>query len=174
VSRRARWGWALAWVVAAALPLACDSARGAAAPATGVAPRRYGEVMSEVGLRFERAGKAALAGRWAFAAYDVGELEETFEHDVPVAIQPPEVKVDLAPIARTMPHGSLASLLAAVQMHDEAAFRAAYASTAATCDGCHRLSGHAFIQVATVPGEATPLLTPVAAAGEPDGGTALR
>jgi hypothetical protein len=42
-----------------------------------------------------------------------------------------------------------------------AAFKAAYLRAAETCNGCHRSSGHAFIQIPTEPGQPIPRLDPV-------------
>ena len=73
-----------------------------ATPATvTVAPaaRRFGDAMSEVARRFDRAGRAVEAGRWDLADYDLGEIEEVFEQDIPHAERPPDVPVDPTPIA---------------------------------------------------------------------------
>jgi hypothetical protein len=64
------------------------------ATAAPSAPKRYGDIMAEVGRRFERAGQAVVAGRWEMAGYDIGEIGELFEDDIPVAVIPEDVKVD--------------------------------------------------------------------------------
>ena len=42
-------------------------------------PPRFGDRMDGIGRRLERLGRAAEAGRWELARYEVEELEETFE-----------------------------------------------------------------------------------------------
>jgi hypothetical protein len=56
---------------------------------------------------------------------------------------------------------NLPDLLSAVRARDVRAFGAAYARAAETCNGCHRASGHEFIEVPTLPGAAIPRLDPV-------------
>ncbi|MEI8256669.1 MAG: hypothetical protein WCJ30_13425, partial [Deltaproteobacteria bacterium] len=104
---------------------------------TSGAVRRYGDVMSEVGRRFERSGRAAVAQSWELAAYDVGEIAEAFESDVPAATPPPEVHIDLRPTAAAFLAAHPGALRRAIEAHDRAAFDAAFASAAAACNGCH-------------------------------------
>ena len=61
----------------------------AAPPHTTDHPRGFGELMPEVGRHFERAGRAASAHRWELAQYDIDELQEIFEQDVPSAVPAP-------------------------------------------------------------------------------------
>jgi len=131
----------------------------AEAPRPVAAPKHFGDIMSEVGHRFERAGRAAKVGRWQLAAYDVGEIEEVFA-DIPHAIMPDDVHVDLRPLAADFAGKAPADLKQAIASHDPATFEAAFARTAAECNACHETAGRAFIQVPTEMGAAVPRLDP--------------
>jgi hypothetical protein len=122
---------------------------------------RYGELMAEVGRRFELAGRSVQARRFELASFEVGELQEIFEEDLPKA-EPPRVNagVDLAGVAGAFRQTNLPELLAATGSRDVRAFQAAYARAAGTCNGCHRASGHEFIEVPSLPGVAVPRLDP--------------
>lgn len=123
---------------------------------------RYGELMAEVGRRFELAGRGVRSGRLALATFELEELQEIFDEDLPKAA-PPRVNagVDLAGVAGAFRQTNLPDLLSAVRARDVRAFGAAYARAAETCNGCHRASGHEFIEVPTLPGAAVPRLDPV-------------
>lgn len=121
-------------------------------------PQRFGQLMSEVGHRFERLGMAGRAGAWELAAYDVHELEEVFEEDMPHARPPAEVTIDLVPLAAAFASTPLPELSRAIEGHDTARFETAFASTATACNACHQATGHGFIVVPTTPGEAVPVI----------------
>lgn len=158
-----------------ALALAGCSQQGSGGRVEAGAPphatRRYGDVMTEVARRFERSGRAVVAGRWDLAAYDVGEIEEVFEQDIPTAEQPSEVHVDLRPIAQAFASTHPAALHQAIAAHDRAAFASAFAAASTMCNTCHAAAGKPFIEVPSVPGEPVPRLSPVGApAVAPDEG----
>jgi cytochrome c556 len=131
--------------------------------------RDFGEIMLEVGQRFELMGRAASAGRFELAAFEAGELGELFDNDLPRARLPKEGPTDEIPrmagaFAKTMP----GRLKQAAVSHDMAAFRAAFKDASADCNACHRASAHAFVHVPDEPGRSVPVLDPVSAdAGEP-------
>jgi len=126
------------------------------------AGKHFGDLMFEVGRRFEQAGRAVGAGRWALADYDVGEIEEVFGQDVPTAIMPEDVHIDLLPIAREFANSVPATLHKAIASRDEAAFESAFASASARCNACHEEAGKPFIQVPGKIGVSVPRLDPVA------------
>lgn len=126
--------------------------------------RRFGDVMSEVARRFERAGRAVVAGRWDLADYDLGEIEEVFEQDIPHAERPPDVPVDPTPIAAAFAANTLPALQKAVAAHDTAAFARAYADASTACNGCHAAAAKKFIVIPSTPGVGLPDLSPLAPA----------
>jgi hypothetical protein len=120
-----------------------------------------GNVMAEVGRRFETAGRAAAANRFELADFEAGELEELFENDVPNAAPPKEgPTAHLAAMAGAFLHTNAPELQAAAHARDAKRFADAFASAAAACNGCHVASAKPFIEVPTVPGKAVPVLEP--------------
>lgn len=133
-----------------------------AAPASATQPR-YGALMAEIGRRFELAGRAANANRFDLAAFEVGEIQELFESELPRAELPKEGSTAALPaladaFAKTHP----ADLLKATHAKDGRAFAEAFQRASATCNGCHQASGHAFIQIPSAPGKSVPDLDPIA------------
>ncbi len=128
-------------------------------PVAAAGARRYGDVMSEVGRRFERAGRDVASQRWELAAYDVGEMSEALESDLPAATPPPEVHSDLHPLATAFIGAHPAALRRSIEAHDRAAFDLAFARTAEACNGCHRTAGMAFIEIPSVVGASVPVVT---------------
>ena len=128
---------------------------------------RYGALMAEIGPRFERAGRAAGAGAWELADYDLHELEELFEDDAPGASAPADVTTDLPGGMADFARGPLAELRRAAASHDGAAFASAYAAAAGACNACHRDAGRGFLLIPTVQGEEVPAIAPPAPAADP-------
>lgn len=130
----------------------------APSPSSAEPPRRFGELMSEVGRRFERAGRAGRAESWELADYDLHELEEAFEDDVPTARVPSDVPFDVLPIAAAFADGPLVELRRAARAHDASAFSSAFAAAASACNACHQAAAHGFIVVPMRPGDAVPVI----------------
>jgi hypothetical protein len=128
-----------------------------------VAPqgKHFGDIMFEVGRRFERAGRAVAAGRWELAQYDLGEIDEMFA-DIPTAVMPEDVTIDLKPIAKAFADTHPAELKRAIAARDRAAFEASFTRAAGTCNGCHQAARRAFIEVPTKIGVAVPVVETVA------------
>lgn len=114
--------------------------------------------MAEVGRRFERVGRAGQAGNWDLVDYDLHELEEAFEDDVPTAAVPHDVPVDVRPLASAFATGALVELRRGAATRDAAGFAAAFGAAAAACNGCHEAAAHGFIVVPTNPGDAVPVI----------------
>jgi hypothetical protein len=134
-----------------------DAGQGAAAP-------HWGELMTEVGHRFERAGRAAVAGRWELAGYDLHELAEVLDDELPHAPRPEDIHTDLMPMARDLLARGVTPLQQAAQARDRRAFDAAFAQTAGLCNGCHRAGSRTFIEVPAIPGASVPTLEAAASA----------
>lgn len=124
-----------------------------------------GEVMVQVGRRFELAGRAAVANRFELAAFEAGELGELFENDVPRANLPKEGPTAQIPaMAKAFLESIPPELSRAATSKDRAAFAAAFEHAAATCNACHRSAEKGFIQVPPVPGRSVPVLDPLPSA----------
>lgn len=138
-------------------PPACVGTQSAERPGS-----RYGALMAEVGQRFERLGRAAVARRFDLAEFERGEIEELFEEDLPKAEPPREsAGVNLAGVADAFRQTNLPDLKTALDAKDPATVKAAYSRAAETCNGCHRASGHAFVEIPRLPGQPVPRLDPL-------------
>jgi hypothetical protein len=131
--------------------------------ATQTEPRiGYGTTMSDVARRFELLGRAASAGRFELADYELGEIEEQFEETLPHAEPPREGHPEVLPaLVTAFLRTSVPDLRHALSAHDHAQVVAAFERTATACNGCHRASGHGFIAVPVVAGHSTPSTDPV-------------
>jgi hypothetical protein len=135
----------------------CSRTKAAPATVPGL-----GEVMSRVGQRFEMAGRAAKANRFEMAAFEVGELKELFETEVPRAALPKEGPTAQIPsMAKAFLETVPPDLSRAAASRDPAVFGAAFQRAAAMCNACHQASAKAFIQVPAIPGHAVPDLDPL-------------
>jgi hypothetical protein len=131
-----------------------------------------GGVMVDVARRFELSGRAALAGRFELAEFEVGEIQESFEDDVPRAQLPKEGPTAHIPsVAKAFAATNLPELKNAAHSKDGKAFTDAFARAADACNGCHLASEKAFIQVPRAPGKPVPNLDPVGAAPEAASGS---
>jgi hypothetical protein len=123
-----------------------------------------GEVMLQVAHRFEYAGRAAAANRWELASFEVGELEELFENDVPRASLPKEGPTAQIPgLAKTFLQTMVPELGKAAAAGDHVAFAAAFQRASAMCNACHQSAEKGFIEVPSVPGQPVPVLDPLPA-----------
>jgi cytochrome c553 len=138
-----------------ALALLSCSQRAPSAPAP-----RFGDLMTQVGRRFELLGRAAVAKRWELAAFELDELRETFE-DAPTAVMPADVKANLPQLVKTFLPSIVSGLDAAVAKRDPAALVTAFASAAQACNGCHQEAGKPYIEIPLKPGETVPKLDPL-------------
>jgi cytochrome c553 len=139
-----------------ALGAACRSAADAPPPGP-----HFGDLMAEVGRRFERAGRAVAAGRWGLAGYDIGEIDEVFAQDLPTAIMPEDVAIDLRPPAQAFASTAPAELRKAIVAKDRAGFEAAFARAATACNACHTAAGKPFIEVPSTINAPVPRLDPL-------------
>jgi len=116
----------------------------------------------QVGRRFEVAGKAASANRFELAAFEVGELEELFENDVPRAKLPKEGPTAQIPsMAKAFLAAVPPELAKAAASEDRAAFAAAFQHAASMCNACHESAAKGFIKVPSIPGQAVPVMDPL-------------
>jgi hypothetical protein len=159
---RGRVALAVFAAMAAAASVVCSACRRESPPPPRVG---LGDVMVQVARRFELAGRAAAANRFELAEFEAGEIEETFEGDVPNAELPKEgPTAQILPMARAFLQTNARELHDAATKKDRAAFDATFARTAAACNACHEAAGKAFIHVPLEPGHAVPDVAPLSAA----------
>lgn len=124
---------------------------------------RIGAVMMETGRRFETAGRASTSGRWELAEYEVHEILELFEADMPRALLPGDCNDEVADaMFEDLDRTQLAALRQAAGDRDEQAFRSQFARVSASCNGCHTACQVPFVEVPSEPGGAVPRLDPMA------------
>jgi len=137
-----------------------------AAPASAAVS--LGTVMSEVGRRFELAGRAAAASRFELAEFEAGEIGELFTNDIPRAELPKEgPTAHIQGMAKAFLDANAPDLQKAAASHDFRTFATAFERTATACNTCHKTSAKPFIEVPTVPGKSVPNLEPLPAASAP-------
>jgi hypothetical protein len=110
-----------------------------------------GELMTAfVQPRHIKLGLAGQAENWDYAAYELGELRETFE-DVGNLV-PKHGNLAIPPAIASTVTPAMAALDAAIKAKDPAAFTKAYAELTAGCNACHQSADHPMIviQVPTV------------------------
>ena len=132
------------------------------AGAAGVPKESLGNVMVQVARRFEIAGRAATANRFELAEFEVGEIVETFETQVPGAELPKEGPTAHIPaMAKAFLEASAPELKKAAAAKDRVAFATAFRGAASMCNACHQASAKGFIQVPSEAGKGVPDLDPL-------------
>jgi len=120
-----------------------------AAPTTAQEPTfkpGLGELMTAfVQPRHIKLGLAGNAHNWDYAAYELGELRETFDD---VAELVPKYRDRAIPemIASTVKQ-PLDGLEQAIKAKDPSQFAAAYGQLTASCNACHQSTDHAVIVI---------------------------
>jgi hypothetical protein len=103
-----------------------------------------GEIMSFQQMRHVKLWFAGQAGNWDLAAYEVDEIGEGFDDIVkyhPTHKDSPVAPKDAIPRMVTEP---VASLRAAVDKKDPAAFVQAFDALTAACNNCHQATNFGF------------------------------
>ena len=117
----------------------------------------YGTAMADVARRFELLGRAATAGRFELAEYELGEIAEVFEETLPHAAPPREGHPEVLPkMASGFLETTVPDLGRALTARDRGQATAAFERTAMACNDCHQASGHGFIEVPVVAGRSIP------------------
>jgi hypothetical protein len=92
--------------------------------------------------------KIGLAGReknWAYAAYEVHELEEAFDR---AALQWPQwQKQPIVEMIETIVRQPPFDLGAAVKQKDEKRFAEAYGQLTEACNGCHQAARRVYVVI---------------------------
>lgn len=105
-----------------------------------------GELMTAfVQPRHIKLGLARNARNWPYAAYELGELSETFD-DV-AELVPKHDNLPIPEMIAATVKQPMAALDAAVKAMDAAAFTKAYSDLTASCNACHRSAGHPMIVI---------------------------
>jgi hypothetical protein len=95
--------------------------------------------------RHIKLGRAGNERNWAYAAYELSELRETFEDVAKLVPKHGNLAIPAA-IASTVEQ-PMAALDAAIKAKDDAAFTKAYADLTTSCNACHQSADHAAIVI---------------------------
>jgi hypothetical protein len=124
----------------------------AQAPATpqGPAAQAYrpglGDLMTmTVQPRHTKLGLAGQEKNWAYAAYELHELEESFERIV--RVWPMYRKTNIAELMVATTKEPMEAVSQAIKSADAARFNEAYARLTATCNSCHQTTERAFVVI---------------------------
>jgi hypothetical protein len=121
------------------------SGTGRAAPEATYHPG-LGELMTAfVQPRHIKLGLAGVAQNWAYAAYELGELRETFD-DV-AKLVPKHGNLDIPPAIASTVAPPMDAVDAAIKAKDQTAFTKAYADLTAACNACHQSADHPMIVI---------------------------
>jgi len=104
--------------------------------------------------RHIKLGLAGNAQNWAYAAYELGELRETFDDVAKLVPKHGNLAVPEAIAATVNP--PMASLDASIKAKDETAFTTAYAALTASCNVCHQSADHPMIVIQVPTGSPFP------------------
>ena len=105
----------------------------------------FGEYMTTIQLHAGKLWFAAKAANWELAAYEIHELEETMEAVKKFNAGKNGVKISgvMDAVLRTQ----IAHLEQTIKRKNPGEFQKAYDETLSACNGCHKESGHKFIQI---------------------------
>lgn len=105
-----------------------------------------GELMTAfVQPRHIKLGLAGAAGNWPYAAYELGELRETFD-DVGKLV-PKHGDLMIAPAIASTVKPPMAALDKAIKAKDPGMFKIAYGSLTDACNACHKSAEHPMIVI---------------------------
>ena len=105
-----------------------------------------GELMTAfVQPRHIKLGLAGNEQNWPYAAYELGELAETFD-DVATLV-PKHDNLPIPEMIAATVKQPMAALDGAIKAKDATAFTKAYADLTAACNACHQSAGHPMIVI---------------------------
>jgi hypothetical protein len=117
---------------------------------TPAAPKAFrpslGDLMTMiVQPRHAKLGLAGQEKNWAYAAYELHELEEAFE--TVAEVWPMHRKTNIAELIAATTKPPMDALSQAIKSADPARFTEAYGQLTATCNACHASTDHAAIVI---------------------------
>lgn len=95
--------------------------------------------------RHTKLGLAGQEKNWAYAAYELHELEESFERAA--RAWPKHRQSNIAELMLATTKEPMEAVAAAIKAGDAALFATAYGRLTDTCNACHQSTGHAVIVI---------------------------
>ena len=113
-----------------------------------------GELMTAfVQPRHTKLGLAGAAQNWGYAAYELGELQETFEDVGKMILK--HGSLQIAPAIASTVKPAMDEVDKAIKVKDEGAFTKAYAGLTDACNACHKSADHPMIVIKVPDASAT-------------------
>jgi len=138
--------FAMAGHVLGQLPQSTPPASPAAPPAPAAFKPSLGDLMTmTIQPRHTKLGLAGQEKNWAYAAYALHELEESFEGAA--AVWPVYGKTNVGELMEATTKEPMEALSAAIKSGNAARFAEAYARLTATCNACHQATERGFIVI---------------------------
>lgn len=103
------------------------------------------EYMTTIQLHAAKLWFAAKASHWELAAYELHELEETMETVIKLNAEKNGVKI--SNIMDAVLKTQISQLEESIKRKSQTEFQRSYDETLSACNGCHRESGHRYIQI---------------------------
>ncbi len=139
-------------ILAGAMAIAMLGSGNAQAPVTpqGATSQAYrpglGDLMTmTVQPRHTKLGLAGQEKNWVYAAYELHELEESFERAA--RVWPMYRKTNITELMAATPKEPMEAVATAIKASDAAKFAEAYGRLTATCNGCHQATERGFIVI---------------------------
>lgn len=104
-----------------------------------------GDLMSALQLRHAKLWHAGQAENWDLAAFELHEIEESFERVA--RWHPEEEGLPVAPTLAAHMHMAADTLQRSVAQRDRQAFELAFDEFTRGCNGCHQTMKHGFIVI---------------------------
>lgn len=139
-------------LLAGTITLSIVSLGNAQAPVSpqDLAPQTYrpglGDLMTmTVQPRHIKLGLAGQERNWTYAAYELHELEESFERAA--RVWPMYRKTNIAELIAATTKEPMEAVLQAIKSADSTKFNEAYGRLTATCNACHQSTERAFVVI---------------------------
>jgi hypothetical protein len=151
---------AIAIAAAASLAICVATSRSVAAEpevkpspqATGYLPSISDLMIATILPRHERLFRAAQAGNWEFAAYELGNLHGAFNRLGQA--HPTEHDISLPQMIASVTADPFKDLNSAIQSKDGTSFGKAYGDLTDACNSCHQAFNHGVVEI-RVPSQAS-------------------
>ena len=107
-----------------------------------------GDLMLVIQQHHAKLYYAGTKKNWTLAAYELGEIQETFEDAERLYPTPFKgVSMPLPKMIPAMTKGSMAAVQQAIQQKNEKSFVQAYQNLSNSCSSCHADENHPFIKI---------------------------
>jgi hypothetical protein len=109
-----------------------------------------GEIMGVIEQHHAKLYYAGTNANWPLAAYELNEIQESFEDAMSLYPSPfKNVTTALPQIIPAMTKSTIAGVQQAIQRHNGKSFVDSYQALSKSCSSCHAAENHPFIKIQT-------------------------